>query len=116
MLLIAIINFINLSSARATKRAKEVGIRKTLGASITSIVLLMSREFIGLVILANFAAIPAAWYFGNRWLENYAYHTTINPFIFIWTILITLALTLLTISFQTIRTARMNPVDALRYE
>ncbi|GAB4242901.1 MAG: ABC transporter permease [Ekhidna sp.] len=108
--LFGLISFISLS------RTKEVGIRKTLGAGIGQIIFILSKEFVYLVLLGNILATPLIWYYGNDWLNDFAYHTSINPVIFIVTLLITAIIAFATVSFQTFKTAKMNPVNALRYE
>ncbi|MEQ9404898.1 MAG: FtsX-like permease family protein [Cyclobacteriaceae bacterium] len=108
--LLGLISFVSLS------RTKEVGIRKTLGASIGQITFILSKEFILLVLLGNIFAVPLVWYYGNQWLNDFAYHTSINPVIFLVTLFVTAVIAFATVSFQTIKTAKMNPVKALRYE
>ena len=105
-----------LISYAAEQRTKEIGIRKVLGASIISIVRLLSKEFLGLVILANVIAWPAAYYFVNRWLHNFAFRTKISIGIFIFSGFLALGIALLTVSLQALRAAVADPVDSLRYE
>jgi uncharacterized membrane protein len=123
ILLIACINFINLSTARSSGRAKEIGIRKkeigirkVLGASASRIVLMLSREFIKWVIIANAIAWPLAYFVMSQWLQNFAYRTSIGLWIFILSALLAVALAVLTISFQAFKAGTANPVDSLRYE
>lgn len=116
ILIISGIGLFGLISFVALSRTKEVGIRKTLGATVSSIVFIFSKEFITLVIFGNLVAIPLVWYFGNRWLEDFAYHTEVQFMIFPLTIFITVLISFLTVSIQTMKTAKMNPVKALRYE
>jgi putative ABC transport system permease protein len=97
-------------------RTKEIGIRKVMGATVFGIVRLITREFVILVVLANLIAWPLAYYFMNRWLQTFAYRTTIGFGIFFISGLAALVIALLTVSYQSIRTARRNPVDSLRYE
>ena len=87
-----------------------------MGASIGQIIFILSKEFVFLVIIGNLLSIPLIWYYGNDWLNDFAYHTTINPLIFVVTLFITAAIAFVTVSFQTFKTAKMNPVRALRYE
>ena len=100
------------------KRTKEIGIRKVLGASIMQINLLVSMDFIKLVLLANVIAIPIAYYIVDKWLQNYAYHIDLfqNWWVFLVATVLVMVLAILTISFQTIKTAMMNPVNSLRSE
>ncbi len=116
VIIVSAIGLLGLISFVALSRTKEVGIRKTMGASIGQIIFILSKEYIYLVIIGNFLAIPLIWYYGNDWLNDFAYHTTINPLIFVITLLITAVIAFITVSFQTYKTARMNPVSALRYE
>ena len=116
ILIVSSIGLFGLISFVALSRTKEVGIRKTMGASIGQIIMILSREFMLLVLLGNLLVIPLVWYYGNEWLNDFAFHTTINPVIFVITMLITALIAFLTVSFQTYKTAKMNPVSALRYE
>lgn len=99
-----------------TRRTKEVGIRKVHGAKVQEIVSFLNREFIILVLIASLIAVPLGYYYSNKWMENFAYKTTIPFWIFLAVEIMVLAITFLTISFQTFKIARRNPVDALRYE
>ncbi len=98
------------------RRIKEIGIRKVVGASVSQIVGLLSKEFLVLVLIANIIAWPIAWYAMNKWLQNFAYHIDLSWWIFVLSGLIALVIALLTVSFQTIKAATANPVDSLRYE
>ena len=116
LLLLATINFINLSTAQATRRAKEIGIRKVLGAGVGSIITALSGEFIRLVILAFVITVPFAWWAANRWLQDFAYRTPINAWVFLGGGAGLLVVALITLSIQTIRAATANPIDILRTE
>ena len=98
------------------QRTKEIGIRKVMGASIPSIVLLLSRNFIKLVLIALCIAVPLAWFGMQTWLDNYAYRITISPWVFVGVGLSAVLIALLTVSFQSIKAALMNPVKSLRSE
>lgn len=100
----------------AEQRAKEVGIRKVLGASVAGIVGLISKDFVKLVVIAIVVASPLAWYALQKWLENYPYRTQINWWVFVVTGVATLAVTIGTVSFQAIRAATADPVRSLRNE
>ncbi|GHM98887.1 ABC transporter permease [Cytophagales bacterium WSM2-2] len=113
---IAVIGLIGLVSFMVIAKTKEIGIRKVLGADVLSITRLLSREFLALVLLANIIAIPLAWYLADRWLESFAYRTTVGPQIFVITIVAGLVITLVAVSSQTIKAALMNPVKSLRNE
>ncbi|GAB3270251.1 ABC transporter permease [Larkinella harenae] len=105
-----------LVSLITVQRTKEVGIRKVLGASVGSIVGLFSREFAGLMLIAFVVAAPLAWYGMDKWLHEYAYHIQIGPSIFLLAILATFVLAALTISYQSLKAALVNPVKSLRSE
>lgn len=113
---ISCLGIFGLASFIAEQRTKEIGIRKVLGASVLTLCGLLAKDFVVLVLLALGLAIPFANYFLNKWLQSYAYHATITWWVFALTSISTLIITLLTISFQSIRTALMNPVKSLRSE
>ncbi|HEY9045022.1 MAG TPA: ABC transporter permease [Ohtaekwangia sp.] len=115
-IIIAMIGLLGLVSFMVLTRTKEIGIRKILGADILQIARLLSREFVVLVVVANAVAIPLAWMAANQWLENFATRVTISPLTFVLAFLTLLTITLVTISFQTVRAASANPVDSLRNE
>jgi putative ABC transport system permease protein len=116
ILIIACINFMNLSTARSTGRAREIGIRKALGATVSDIVLMLSKSFVKWVLVANIFAWPLAYWFTVDWLEDYPYRIDVGIGPYALAGLIALAIALLTVGYQTINAARRNPVDALRYE
>jgi predicted permease len=105
-----------LASYMAANRIKEIGVRKVLGASISSITTLLSKDFVKLVIIAFVIASPVAWWMMHSWLNNYTYRVTISPWVFIITGLISLFIAIVTISFQAIKAAIANPVKSLRTE
>lgn len=113
---IAVIGLFGLVSFVVNSRSKEIGVRKVLGANEVLITFLLSKEFIVLLISAMVITMPLAWYLSEKWLQNYAYRTSIDPAIFIIGFLITFLVTFLTISYQTIKAAKTNPVDTLRSE
>jgi putative ABC transport system permease protein len=115
-LIIACLGLLGLSSFTAESRTKEIGIRKVLGASVSGIVLMLSKQFTKWVLVANCIAWPLAYLAVNKWLENFAYRTKIEPWIFLISAGFTLFLALITISFQSIKVALANPIDSLRYE
>jgi putative ABC transport system permease protein len=100
----------------AQQKTKEIGIRKTLGASIYSILVLLLKDFLKWIVLANIIAWPVSYYFMHKWLQDYAYRISISWWIFIISLIMALVIALLTVSFQAIKAAIANPVDALRYE
>jgi len=105
-----------LASFTAERRTKEIGIRKVLGATVASIVGLLSKEFILLVVTANAIAWPIAWYAMNRWLEDFAYRIEIGLEIFLVAGLLAVAITVFTVSIQALKAAVSNPIKSLRYE
>lgn len=116
ILIVSATGLFGLISFVALSRTKEVGIRKTLGASISQIIFILSKEFMILVLVGNLIAVPLVWYYGQQWLNDFAFHTSIDPIIFIITLLVTALIAFITVSIQTYKTAKMNPVNALRYE
>ena len=98
------------------RKTKEIGIRKVLGSSVQGIVYLLSKDFLKLVIIALVVASPIAWYFMNRWLQDFAYRITISWWIFIIAGFAAVIIALITVSFQAIKAAVANPVKSLRTE
>jgi putative ABC transport system permease protein len=115
-IVIACIGLFGLAAFSTERRTREIGIRKVLGASVGQVVASLSRDFILLVAAANLIAWPVAWYVMDRWLENFAYRTGISWPTFLLAGAIALSVALLTVSYQAIRAALANPVEALRYE
>lgn len=105
-----------LAAYSAQKRAKEIGIRKVLGADVTGIVVLLSKDFVKPVAIALIIATPIAWHFLNKWLENFAYRISISLWIFIIAAALSILIAVLTVSFQAIKAAISNPVKNLRSE
>lgn len=113
---IACLGLYGLASFTATKRNKEIGIRKVLGASISSVMTLLSKDFIKPVVIALLIASPIAWWTMNKWLENFAYRIHIQWWMFVMAGLVATTIALATVSWQALRTAVANPVDSLRDE
>jgi len=113
---IACLGLLGLATYMAEQRTKEIGIRKVLGADFRTIVLLLSSDFIKLVVIAILIATPVAWYVMNRWLEGFAYRVEISLWIFVLAGFIAFFIVALTISYQSIKSALMNPVTSLRSE
>jgi putative ABC transport system permease protein len=113
---IACLGLFGLVSFTTEQRTKEIGVRKVLGASVPNIVLLLSKEFFVLVVVANLVAWPLAYYAMNRWLQNFAYRIDIHWWVFLLAGGLALTIALLTLSAKAIKAALANPVDALRYE
>jgi len=115
-ILLSCLGLFGLASFMTEQRIKEVGIRKVLGASISNILLLLSKEFTKWVAISNIIAWPLAWYAMSNWLENFAYKTEIGWWVFILAGGTAFLIALLTVSSQAIKTANANPVQSLRYE
>jgi putative ABC transport system permease protein len=115
-ILIACLGLFGLVTYAAEQRTKEICIRKVLGASVTNIMQMLSKYFMKLVVVAMFIAFPLAWYFMNKWLQDFAYRINISWWVFIIAGIIAASIALLTISFQAIKAAVANPVKSLRTE
>ena len=113
---IACLGLFGLASFTAEQRTKEIGVRKVLGSSIVGVTLLLVKDFTKWVVLANIVAWPIAFYVLQKWLQNFAYRIDLRPWTFIISGILALLIALFTVSFQAIRAARANPVEALRYE
>jgi putative ABC transport system permease protein len=113
---ISCLGLFGLASFVAEQRTKEIGVRKVLGATVFMLWRMLSKEFVVLVIISSFIAIPLAWYFLHEWLQKYEYRTNISGWIFLAAGLGALVITLLTVSFQAIKAAIANPVKSLRSE
>jgi len=113
---ISCLGLFGLASYSAERRIKEIGIRKVMGASINNIVLLLSRHFIRLVLIANLIAWPLAWWAIGRWLEDYAYRVTISWWVFLLAGVMALLIALVTVSLLAMKAALANPVKSLRSE
>ncbi|MBB6327526.1 putative ABC transport system permease protein [Algoriphagus iocasae] len=113
---IACLGLLGLATYTAEQRTKEIGIRKVLGANIGSIVGLLSKDFVKLVLIAILVATPVAWYGMNQWLEGFAYHVPVHWWVFLISGVLAVIVALVTISFQAIKAALMNPVKSLKSE
>ena len=115
-IIIASLGLFALASLMVTQRTKEIGVRKTLGASTVGIVLLLTKIFTRLVGIALILACPLAYFASDKWLADFAYRTEIGIDVFVWAGLLSLGIAFLTVSFHSIRAALANPSKALRYE
>ncbi|MDH5385025.1 MAG: ABC transporter permease [Candidatus Aminicenantes bacterium] len=115
-ILVACLGLLGLVSFTAELKTKEIGIRRVLGASTGSVVVMLSKEFIKWILLANIIAWPLAWFMMNKWLQNFAYRANIGWFVFALAGFVTVSIAIFTFIFQTVKTACINPADSLRYE
>jgi putative ABC transport system permease protein len=115
-IILSCVGLFALSSHAMTRKTKEIGIRKVNGAKVSEILAMLNKDFIKWVAIASVVACPIAWYAMNKWLENFAYKTTLSWWIFALAGLLASGIALLTVSWQSWRAATRNPVEALRYE
>jgi putative ABC transport system permease protein len=115
-IIISCLGLFGLSAYYAELRTKEVGIRKVLGAGIPNILGLLSGKFLLWVIIANFIALPVAWLAMQKWLQNFAYKIEISPVVLLISLVVSVFIAFITVSFRTLRAAVANPVKALKYE
>ena len=115
-LVIAAMGLLALSSYAATRRTKEIGIRKVLGSSSLQIAILVIRDNLKAILLSVIIAVPAGYYLGNRWLDDFAFRISPGPGIYLFAVLIILVLSLLTVTWHALKASNTNPVDTLRYE
>jgi putative ABC transport system permease protein len=113
---ISCLGIFGLASFTAEKRTKEIGIRKVLGASVSHIVLLLSKDFSRWILLANVIAWPIGWYAMHKWLQNFAYRSSLNPLLFLIAGLLSLVIAAFPISYQAVKAAFADPISSLRYE
>jgi putative ABC transport system permease protein len=114
---VACLGLFGLASFTASQRTKEIGIRKVMGSSVPNIFLLLAKDFLTLVLIANVIAIPIIWYVMDQWwLNTFVFRIDIGPFVFIIAAIITTVIALLTVSYQSINAAVANPIKSLRYE
>ena len=115
-IIIACLGLLGLASFTAEQRTKEIGIRKTMGATVSNILYMFSKEFLRLIIIAGLIAAPIAYFGMSEWLNTFAYSGGINWITFVAAALLALLITLATISYQAIKAATANPIKSLRYE
>ena len=113
---ISCLGIFGLAAFSAEKKTKEIGIRKVLGASVSNIVILLSKEFSRWILLANIIAWPIGWYAMHKWLENFAYRAGLNPLQFVLAGVLSFIIAALPVSYQAVKAAIADPVDSLRYE
>lgn len=115
-IILACLGLFALTAYAIVQRTKEIGIRKVLGATITNIISLLSKDFLLLIVVAILIAIPLAWIAGSKWLQDFTYRISLEWWVFVLAGVATVLIALLTISFQAIRAAIANPVKSLRTE
>ncbi len=115
-IIISCLGLIGLVENTTNKKVKEIGIRKVNGAKVWEVITMLNKDFVKWVMLAFAIATPVAWYFMNKWLENFAYKTELSWWIFVLAGVLALGIALLTVSWQSWKAATRNPVEALRYE
>ena len=115
-IIIATLGLFGLTTYAVQRRTKEIGIRKVLGASVAGVIVLLSKDFIKLVLIATIIAIPIAWYAMNSWLQDFAYRIELRWWMFALVGLLAVIIALMTVSFQSVKAALVNPVKSLRSE
>ena len=113
---IGCLGLFGLATFMANQKTKEIGVRKVLGASVQSIVILFSKEYVKLIFIGFALASPAAFYVMNQWLSDFAYKITIGPSIFLIGLMLTFLIAIITVGYRSLRAATVNPVDSLRSE
>jgi putative ABC transport system permease protein len=115
-IIISCLGLFGLAAFTAQKRRKEIGVRKVIGASTKDITVMLSKDFLRLVLIALIISFPISWWLMHSWLQSFAYRISITPFVFAIAALSVVAVTLVTISFQALKAATANPVKSLRTE
>ncbi len=115
-ILLSCLGLFGLSAYSAEQRTKEIGIRKALGGTVSSIIFILEKEFIKWVLISNIIAWPIAYYFAKNWLESFTYKIDISIYLFAFSMIVTFIVAILTVLFQAYRAARKNPTESLRYE
>jgi putative ABC transport system permease protein len=113
---IGCLGLLGLVSFMANQKLKEIGVRKVFGASVTGILVLFSKEFVRLIIVAFVVAAPLAWYFMNLWLQNFKYHISIHWSDYVIGLLFTMIIALGTVAYRSVKAGLSNPIDSLRAE
>jgi putative ABC transport system permease protein len=113
---VACLGLFGLATFNAEQRTKEIGVRKVLGASVSGIVFLFSKEFAKWVLMANAIAWPISYFVMRKWMQSFAYRIPLTWEIFVLSAGLALMIALLTVSYQAVKAATSNPVDSLRYE
>ncbi|MBC9933686.1 ABC transporter permease [Chitinophaga qingshengii] len=116
VMVVSCLGLLGLAALTTQQRTREIGIRKVLGASVTNVVAMLSKDFVRLVLIALLISIPAAWYIGHQWLEAFAYHAALSMGLFLIAGVLAIGVALLTVSLQSVKAATMNPVKSLKSE
>jgi putative ABC transport system permease protein len=116
LVFISCLGLFGLSAFMISQRTKEIGVRKTFGASVADIVVLLSKDYLTLVVIANMIAIPVGYYLVRQWLETYAYHVDLSWWLLTIPLLLTALVALLSVSYQLVKGSRVNPIDSLKCE
>ncbi len=115
-IVISCLGLFGLATFAAQQRIKEIGVRKVLGASEAGIVALLSKDFLKLVLVSFVVAFPVAWWASDKWLQSFAYRTTVSWWLFVIAGVLALLIALITISFQSVKAALANPAKSLKTE
>jgi putative ABC transport system permease protein len=115
-IVIACVGLFGLAAYTANLRTKEIGIRKVMGASVSSVILLLTKEFTKLIMIAFVLAVPISWYIMNNWLDGFAFRTNIGPGTFLFAGALALGISWLTVSYQSVKAAIKDPVKSLKSE
>lgn len=115
-IILACLGLFGLAAFTTVQRTKEIGIRRVLGAGISSVTLLVSRNFLGLIGISILIAAPLAWWAGNKWLQDFAFRIPVQLYVFVITASVTMVITFCTVGYHTVRTALANPIKSLRTE
>jgi len=113
---IACLGLLGLAAFMAEQRTKEIGIRKVLGASVSSVILMLSKQYLKWVVIANLIAWPLAYFIVDSWLQNFTYRISVSIWTFFLSGILSMVITFLTVSYQLARAAKTNPVETLQYE
>ena len=116
LVFISCLGLFGLSAFMISQRTKEIGVRKTFGASVADIVVLLSRDYLTLVVIANMIAIPVGYYLVRQWLQTYAYHVDLSWWLLTIPLILTALVALLSVSYQLVKGSRVNPIDSLKCE
>jgi putative ABC transport system permease protein len=114
--IIACLGLFGLATYMAEQRTKEIGVRKVLGATVNNIVMMLSRDFLMLIVIASLIAFPVAWWAMYKWLQDFEYRIEVGWWIFVFSGFVAVLVALFTVSFQAVRAAVSNPIKSLRTE